>query len=264
MRFSGFIAAAIIFLAGSATQTMAGVIVDSHSFEQPDYSAGPLVGQNGFESLGGISAGGPQVKSGVAYTGSQAVRVVGSDIEPYQDFYAGFWHVPIGRDPVAEGFDIIRASVAIRMDVVSTDSLTANLQLYGTDVADYFGGAYIWGDGSITFDTAADSKIVGTAEFGRWYQFGVEVNFSTGLATGYLDGVQVSSLALGNLVSTSFDAAEMSVASVAPLTVDDVFYFDDYKVEFLHAVPEPSSLALAMSGATVLALVSRRRIKSRR
>jgi hypothetical protein len=125
MRKSAVVAVLGLSLA-SASPVFAQSVVYQTGFEAPTFTAGlPLVGQDGWASIGITSPNAAIITTDQPFEGKQAVRVRGADLVPNDTistvssgYYSaiGSYRKSVDFDVAAAGFPIVRVQAAVRVD----------------------------------------------------------------------------------------------------------------------------------------------------
>lgn len=259
----------------------------STGFEAPEYTAGsPLAGTNGWTAPGFLSPNAAMITTTAPASGLQSVQVNGADLV-HDDALdgsgydaIGSYRQPVDHDAIASGLPIVRVQADVRLDGPQTDQtpdrvtgdfVSANVALVTEDGE--LGTLFLSADGHVYAygaDPATDNYLFGVSvALGSYYTLAVEANFLSRTLLYYLDGALLgtSSFADPALGCTSNVVTRGSLVvysnepnAAVPQTRDQyTAYFDNFSVTAT-AVPEPSSLALAVVGLGVAACRLRRRI----
>ena len=231
---SGLLAA--VFLAGTA---QADTFYQT-GFEQPDFSAGAVDGQSGWNWDGVI-------QSEVVHEGSQALEI---DAQTDQNYLvAGLW------------FDLATAGRVIdfKFSFLETGSGGSQFALG------------LWGDSGFVaqLETSAGESSVGNTNsstprqlfaLDSWHDADLRLNFITGTMSGWVDGTSLGTLSINNVVRpTSLNLLELNSFG-AGADVPQKIYFDDVSISV--SAPEPASWAMMLSGFGLMGGAMRRRRKA--
>ena len=242
---------------GSGPTVAADVIVYQTDFERPEFNAGPLGGQGGWLTPFG-PADATRVVSGSPEAGGQFVQFDTSAITGPPILVAS---MPLGYDPVAAGFSRISAQADVAFDAVTSNSgLNFELSSVG-DRPLLFGAMAVLADGTVqAFNTDGGflSTAPGALPLGSFGTLRIDLDFITRAATFSLDGVSLGNLAFDQDASNILRDVTLLTGLNPPFTTpsSDLWSFDNLSVTA--AVPEPSSLTLALLGATLLGVTRRR------
>lgn len=230
MRHLALIATLSLALPATATS-----LVNSESFESPDYAAGALEGQQGWQNFvtGGTTA---TVQSAVSESGSQAVRI---DRAANSD---GYWLNLIDDTPTGR-------FVSIDWDMLVepiTDAGTALGPFFGVMVFDDSSGSVnqLAGFGidasaeEVIYQQAGTGSIqaAGTATLGVWNHFRIEIDFENDRYRGFVNGAFVAEAgfidgAAGIDRLTDADLIAVTAANdSASRALEGTAYFDNYLV----------------------------------
>ena len=234
MKSVMFAGLALIAVAGSA---QAQILAQSGFEASEGYALGNIVGQNGWLTDGGGTAG--TVSTDRAYTGTRSLKV---DTAPL----LSAWYFPlVSYDGNTAANKTVRFNWAMYI-TQGSNSTRWGMDIYDTAVARITsldavltGGSYVMNYWNGTAYVASSTTIATNA----WNTFQIDVNFATSTATFYVNNTVLAS---GISVSGS------KLLSDADLRVGganfDLGYFDDYKVE---AIPTPGAIALLGLGGLV-------------
>lgn len=240
-------AASLCLLVCGATQ--AAVLYDSNGFEQPTYSVGPLIGQDGWGGQGTPQGDDPEVQSSVFYDGSQAGAALRlSTNKTSMVAWRGF-------GPSA---GLVNVQTAIRVEDMGTgDSYLDAFYVYQTH---YQTGnratiLFFQEDGDVTVYDGFTERMVGSWEDDQWYL----IHFTFDVPNQTFD------LSIGGVLVADDYAFLNSATALDGVAYQEYgglqnggWYWDDLEVND-NAVPEPQSGVLL--GMAALALIATRRSK---
>ena len=235
-------------LAVAIPATHAGTIYAT-GFENPPFTLGNLVGQDGWQEFGTTSV---DVQTSVVYAGSQAVWVDGS-----ASSQSGPYHSDFSTGP------LVGLSAYIYLASSSTQSSWQFAGL-GSGLFPFIGGIDTDPSNNNILLITAGLPVVGTITRGAWHNVYFVFNFTTQKYNFWLDGTQ-----LGSNVPFCGDNGPCLGEHVASYGTgffdtfgggNDSGYLDNYSVSNVPSVPEPGSIALLGSGIVGLAGVLRRRM----
>jgi hypothetical protein len=254
--------ALVALIAGSALPVAHAGVIYSTSFENPPFTTGPILGQDGWNVFG---PGNPLVETFFTDTGSQSVFLdgdVASQTGPY--------HTDVTTGPIVD----LSADIAIFTAGTQTEWQFAALDPSSTQ---FLGGIDILPDDMIEAITAG-FPVIGafpraTAfDSTAWHAIDLLFNLSSQTYNVTLDGVTLASnisfcgdntaCAGGNVSAYGnglFDGIGAASPGVGGATPDDSAYMDNFQVA---GAPEPSTIllfGLGLAAIVIRALRSRAR-----
>jgi hypothetical protein len=251
-------------------ESWATAVLYQTSFESPDYVAGStLIGQQSWASAFGDTV--PQVVTGNASDGAQAVRVQSGDYDP--SFPVGVYRRPAFLfDALGAGMPIVRVGVDARLDGPQTfpagidgDLISNNLSvIVGTQNGDCGyqllessnGHIYAGGCGIPIYSLGV------VASLGTYHRLEIELDFLARTVGYRVDDVGIGEVAfLPQMTSAIFSRFSLQVIGSDPSAgfnaADYTSYFDNLSVTA--SVPEPGTLALTFMAIAALTVAGRRR-----
>jgi hypothetical protein len=235
--------AAILALAELSGSSVNAATIFSTGFEPPNYTAGPLAGQQGWSDSGGT------VETGTVFTGVQAVGYDATGVSSQTINGIGV--------PTAGQGSLVQASDEFFVGALNGSVGWNPLVLFGNTG---FLAEILIQNGIATF--GFDSTFVGAipVSIGVWNNYTMDVNFATGSISGFVDGVLIGtgSLPIG---STDVDGIELGINSASGSTAQG--FVDNLSVtsSATPAVPEPSIWAMMLIGFAGLGYVGSRQTK---
>ncbi len=224
-----------------------GQVLLSTGFEQPSYTPGNIVGQQGWTAQVATLSPSDQpatISSAQARTGTQSLRIDASVVLSSQSF---FWTPTPSPLPPPNRQLLISASILLGTDV-STRS-----DLWGLSAFDSSGRAFaavgldFLGRAKVT-DAAGAFSLVSSVAYpgGQWHALTMALDFDARTYRVSIDGNTIA-------VARPFNAAATGTFSDADVLLSgplfDVAYFDDLSIVAI-PVPAPGTLpALALAGA---------------
>jgi hypothetical protein len=238
-----FLIALVMFVTTPAAH--AGVIY-STGFENPPFTLGNLVGQDGWTEFGSTSV---DVQSNVVYAGSQAVWVDGSAVSQSGPYHSDFSTGPL-----------VALSAYLYFSSSSTESDWQFAGL-GSGLVPFIGGIDTNSSNGITLITAG-GPLVATLTRDTWHHIYLLFDFTTQTYDAWWDGTSIGTNVPFCGGNASCTGAHVSSYGTGLLDTfgggNDSGYMDNYSVS---SVPEPSGIALFSSGFLGLAGVLKRKIR---
>ncbi len=220
----------------------------STGFENPPFTLGNLVGQDGWQEFQTTSV---QVENSVVYAGQQAVSVDGSF-----NGQSGPYHQDASAGPVVE----LSAWLYLASSSNQTSWQFAGL---ASGLFPFIGGINTDGNTNAIYLITAGFPTVGTFTRDTWHHVDFLFNFTTQTYDFMLDGVQLGTNAsfcgsngacTGGYVGSYGDGLFDSFGGG-----NDIGYIDNFSVG---TVPEPGSLMLLGSGLMGALGLLRRKIRN--
>ncbi len=228
--------AGVLAVAGAAGVASADILY-STSFETPEFAAGALASQGGWEYSFGTDFA---VTSGFARTGNQSLMINGTDTTFGQNTLNG---------PFATTASQIAVAYSVYLDPTSDWSNT--FITFGISAPGTFLGQLAIRNGSAAVLRPSDTDLFPTAiALGDWIDLQLVFDFPSQTQEAFVNGVSIGSIAfrgpatelsLGQLFYTNFGGNDIE------------FYVDDISVT---AVPAPGAAAILAAGGV---FASRRR-----
>jgi hypothetical protein len=240
----------IIFVLAIAIPVAHAGTIYSTGFENPPFTLGNLVGQDGWQEFNSTSV---LVENTLVYAGSQAVSVDGSS--PNQ---SGPFHNDFSAGP------LVALSAYIYLSSSGTQSSWQFAGLGTGFLSPFIGGIDTNPSNNNIALITAGFPVVGTLTRDVWHNVYFVFDFTTQQYNFWLDGTQ-----LGTNVQFCGDNGPCAGANVPAYGTgffdtfgggNDAGYLDNYSVSTVPSVPEPGSIALLGSGIVGLAGVLRRRM----
>jgi hypothetical protein len=231
-------------------------------FENPPFANGSiLTGQNGWVSVGTLSPNASVISTSAARTGSQGVRVLGTDMVSQSLTSTldavGSYRRQVDYNAVANQTPVVVLEADVRLDGPQTtggyvDFFAANIAARTSTGS--VGELSISSDGMIyAYDGVAGSpddnnpQIRGAITLGDWHKLAIESNFATGTTRFFVDGNFLGEF-LGDADYASGIYGRGAMVTYAKYDTatnfrrDYTASFDNFRIGTV--VPEPGSLAL--------------------
>jgi hypothetical protein len=224
-----------------AVQDARADVIFATGFEPPAYSLGQLAGQDGWT---GSSI--PVVQSSIVQSGTQAAAFDASLATGGQHLVSHSLSYDSSSSPlktvtIQEDFYMTSAGTRSYWDVISTSGnggFIGQLLIFPGNVAKLGLASSTVGDAPVSLD--------------HWNTFDLVLNYQDQVQSAYLNGQFIGSGSFAN-TNTTLNNFSFGI-NVDPGT--DQAYFDNIAVS---AVPEPSSLTMAMASGLVMVGCSRLR-----
>lgn len=227
-----------------AAQAQAATVLYSTGFEQPAYTTGNLVGQDGWTGplLG-------TVQTTTVASGLQALQVSTAGIAAQRLAFHNVAYNSVGNPE-----QVVRFSVDFLIGNLSTAAVFLDsLAVLGN--AGFVGQQLVNGQTGQLCPLSCNGPVLGT---NTWYRLMLEVDFETDTALNYVNGVLFSTVPLAG-ASTALTGFALGINSSLAQS-NSVVYFDNVFIESLsrQQVAEPGSVALAGIGLLGVAAMRRR------
>lgn len=235
-------------------------------FEEPEFSAGLLDGQDGFTSFAGSGAG--IVSTSNPSAGDQSVEILGAGLEDLGGiFFASFDKtISFASSP---GMNVIDVVADVRLDrstggTTADDNVSVNISAFANDF-DLLADFYVSSNGSIV-GSVSDDSFTTTGGLGTYFTLKMSIDFDARTVGFYVDDALIQTLLIPGSISDD-TLAFVSLAMISDLpTLDErrefTGYIDNLSVGTPTAggvIPEPGSIVLAGLGAIGLAGCARLR-----
>jgi hypothetical protein len=237
-----------VTLSALATGAQAATIF-STGFEPPDFTTGPLAGQQGWI---GVGAGGA-VETGTVFAGVQAVgfdTTGGVDTDALNE---------VGVPTAGQG-SLVQVSDEFFVGAVNGTAGWDALAVSGN--AGFLGQLAIK-DGIARLGLADSSVGAIPVSIGAWNNYRLDFNFATGIQAAFVDGVL---LGTGPLATASTDVEKIFIGLNSAIGSTAQGFADDLSVTSSvpePSVPEPSTWAMLLTGFAALGFMGFRRTRSR-
>jgi len=229
---AGALSALLLAGAGSAH------VLYQTGFEQPEYSAGAIAGQNGWQWDG-------VVQGDTVYSGRQALEI---DAQSSELFLSA--NLDLALPTAGKILDFKYAFLE-----TGTGGAQTGLGIRGNTgfVAQLAGGAGSFWLGNTNH---ASARIF----FGLnvWHQVDFRLNFLSGTMTGFVDGVSLGQLSINGAVPNTLTLVVLNSYS-SGTAVPQKVYFDNFSIS---GVPEPASWAMMVGGFGLVGGAMRARRKA--
>jgi hypothetical protein len=231
-------------LSAVATGAQAATIF-STGFEPPDFTTGPLAGQQGW--FVGAGDGGGAVETGTVFAGVQAVGFDTTGVSTQQ--------LDAVDVPTAGQGSLVQVSDEFFVGAVNGFAVWAPLAAFGN--AGFLGALEI--DNGVATLGLADSSVGAVpVSIGAWNNYTMDFNFATGIQSAFVDGALIGTGPLAT-ASTDVDAIWLGVFGASGSTAQG---FAD-NLSLTSSVPEPSTWALLLAGFAALGFMGFRGTRSR-
>jgi PEP-CTERM motif len=226
-------------LSAVATGAQAATIF-STGFEPPDFTTGPLAGQQGWTGVGGT------VETGTVFAGVQAVGFDTTGLSTQQLNGLGV--------PTAGQGSLVQVSDEFFVSAVNGSA--------DWDVLSASGNAGFIGQLEVTNGIASlgltDSSVGAVpVSIGAWNNYTMDFNFATGIQSAFVDGALIGTGPLAT-ASTNVELIDIGINSASGSTAQG---FAD-NLSLTSPVPEPSTWAMLLAGFAALGFMGFRRTRS--
>jgi hypothetical protein len=212
-----------VTLSAVATGAQAATIF-STGFEPPDFTTGPLAGQQGWTGVGGT------VETGTVFAGVQAVGFDTTGVSTQRNAVSV---------PTAGQGSLVQVSDEFFISAVNGSAVWDPLLIDGN--AGFVGQLEII-DGVAVLGLADSSVGSVPVSIGAWHNYTMDFNFATGIQSAFVDGVLIGTGPLAT-ASTDVDALGMGINEASGSTAQG--FADNLS---LTSVPEPSTWAMMLAG----------------
>ena len=227
-------------LSAVATGAQAATIF-STGFEPPDFTTGPLAGQQGWTGSGGT------VETGTVFAGVQAVGFDTTGVSTQQ--------LDAVDVPTAGQGSLVQVSDEFFVGAVNGFAVWAPLAAFGN--AGFLGALEI--DNGVATLGLADSSVGAVpVSIGAWNNYTMDFNFATGIQSAFVDGALIGT---GPIATASTDVEQIFIGIDAASGSTAQGFADN--VSLTSSVPEPSTWAMLLTGFAALGFMGFRRTRSR-
>jgi PEP-CTERM motif len=227
-----------VTLSALATGAQAATIF-STGFEPPDFTTGPLAGQQGWTGSGGT------VETGTVFAGVQAVGFDTTGVSTQRNAVSV---------PTAGQGSLVQVSDEFFISAVNGFSVWDPLLIDGN--AGFVGQLEII-DGVAVLGLADSSVGSVPVSIGAWHNYTMDFNFATGIQSAFIDGALIGTGPIAS-ASTEIDAIQIGINEASGSTAAG--FADNLS---LTSVPEPSTWAMLLAGFAALGFMGFRRTRSR-
>jgi hypothetical protein len=231
-----------VTLTAVATGAQAATIF-STGFEPPDFTTGPLAGQQGWVGVGVAGT----VETGTVFAGVQAVGfdATGVDTQVLNE---------VGVPTAGQG-SLVQLSDEFFVGAVNGSVGWSPLAAFGNAG----GVGFILINNGVASLALADSFVGAVpVSIGAWNNYTMDFNFATGIQSAFVDGALIGTGPLAT-ASTDVDAIGLGIFGATGSTAQG---FAD-NLSLTSPVPEPSTWAMLLAGFAALGFLGFRGTRSR-
>lgn len=244
--FATVLAASLALVASTKATTLINT-----GFESPDYAAGNLVGQQGWDAAGFFEDDvvNVMVQNSVVKTGSQAVSLTGSGQGAGAFAYKLTPFLPVMEQQITIDFDMQWGTGgSVKSALYGVQTYDTDLNLVGSVGVSQLFGFY----NAVVFDDQGSPIAIPGAVVnpGEWHHFQLVLDYASQSYHASMDGFTSATIPFQSLDVTDYGEADL-FRDAGLGNANDTAYFDNLS-SISSIVPEPASLGMLGGLAAIL------------